>query len=337
MRASSAIVALLPANQPRIHIITIDWRVLLAAAIASIGTGVLFGLMPAIQAATGRSMTLLRSARVTGAGHAGAGTRRALLLAEVALALVLVTGAGLMLRTMGNLAAIDTGFRREQLVTAQFNLPARYDQTKRLLFLDQSLERLRAIPGVTKAAFTYSIPVAGSNWNSIFIVEGQPVPERSKLPSSAWIPVSAEFFDTMGIRLLKGRLVRQPRCHRRARVGRRQRDVRAALLRQQQSDRHARQAGLAGRQGVYALARDRRRRQRRAHEQSAGRSDPAGLSPRASELDSGRAPSSCARRPTPRRSGAPSKPPCTKSIRTCRCSTSRRWIRSSRRPSATSV
>ena len=127
-----AIVALLPANQPRIHIITIDWRVLLAAAIASIGTGVLFGLMPAIQAATGQSMTLLRSARVTGSGHAGAGTRRALLLAEVALALVLVTGAGLMLRTMGNLAAIDTGFTREQLVTAQFNLAAalRPDQTR---------------------------------------------------------------------------------------------------------------------------------------------------------------------------------------------------------------
>ena len=103
----------------------------LAAAIASIGTGVLFGLMPAIQAATGRSMTLLRSARVTGSGHAGAGTRRALLLAEVALALVLVTGAGLMLRTMGNLAAIDTGFTREQIITAQFNLPPRYDQTKR--------------------------------------------------------------------------------------------------------------------------------------------------------------------------------------------------------------
>jgi putative ABC transport system permease protein len=202
----SAIVALLPANQPRIHIITIDWRVLLAAAAASIGTGVLFGLMPAIQAATGRSMTLLRSARVTGSGHAGAGTRRALLLAEVALALVLVTGAGLMLRTMGNLAAIDTGFTREQLVTAQFTLPQRYDQPRRILFLDQTLDRLRAIPGVTGAAFGFSIPVAGSNWNSIFIIEGQPVPERSKLPSSAWIPVSRDFFDTMGIRLIRGRL-----------------------------------------------------------------------------------------------------------------------------------
>ena len=66
-------------------------------------------------------------------------------------------------------------------------------------------ERLRAIPGVSKAAFTYSIPLAGSNWNSIFIIEGQPIPERSKLPSSAWTPITYEYFDTMGIRLLQGR------------------------------------------------------------------------------------------------------------------------------------
>ena len=200
-----ALVALLPPNQPRIHIVTIDWRVVAVSALASIGTGVLFGLMPAIQAATGRSMTLLRSARVTGAAQTSAGTRQILLLAEVALALVLVTGAGLMLRTMNNLAAVETGFRHHEIVSAQFNLPQRYDRDKRILFLDQALGRLRAIPGVSNASFTYSIPLAGSNWNSIFIIEGQPVPERSQLPSSAWTPITGEYFDTMGIRLLKGR------------------------------------------------------------------------------------------------------------------------------------
>ncbi len=200
-----AVVALLPPNQPRIHTVTIDRRVLLVAAAASIGTGLLFGLMPALQAATGRSLTLLRGARVTGTAQAGAGTRRTLMFAEVALALVLVTGAGLMLRTMNNLAAIDTGFGHEQIVTASFNLPPRYDLEKRLLFLDQSLERLRAIPGVTRAAFTYSLPVAGSNWNSVFIVEGQPIPQRNQLPVSGWIPVSHEYLDTMGIGLLRGR------------------------------------------------------------------------------------------------------------------------------------
>jgi putative ABC transport system permease protein len=198
-------LALLPPNQPRIHVISIDWRVLSVAAAASIATGVLFGLMPAMQAATGRSLLLLRSARVTGTAQSGAGTRRALLFAEVALALVLVTGAGLMLRTMANLSAIDAGFSRDLIVSAQFNLPQRYDPERRIVFFDQAIERLRALPGVTNAAMTYSLPVAGSNWNSIFIVEGQPVPERSKLPSSGWIPITPGYFDTLGIRLVKGR------------------------------------------------------------------------------------------------------------------------------------
>jgi predicted permease len=202
----AAMLALLPPNQPRIHVISIDWRVLSATAAASIATGVLFGLMPALQAATGRSMTLLRSARVTGTAQSGAGTRRALLFAEVALALVLVTGAGLMLRTVINLSAIDTGFTRDLIVSAQFNLPQRYDHARRVVFFDQAVERLRAIPGVANAAMTYSLPVAGSNWNSIFTVEGQPVPERSKLPASGWIPITPGYFDTMGIRLVKGRV-----------------------------------------------------------------------------------------------------------------------------------
>ncbi len=201
-----ALVALLPPNQPRIHTITIDGRVLMVTAAASIATGILFGLMPAIQAATGRAMTLLRSTRVTGSANASAGTRRTLMLAEVALALVLVTGAGLMLRTMNNLAAIDTGFAHEQIMSAQFNLPRRFDAPKRVMFYEQAVERLRALPGVVNAAFTYSIPLAGSNWNSIFIIEGQPVPERSQLPSSAWTPVTNGYFDTMGIRPLRGRL-----------------------------------------------------------------------------------------------------------------------------------
>lgn len=201
-----AIVALLPPNQPRIHTITIDLRVLSIAALASIGTGVLFGLAPALQAATGRSMTLLRSARVTGASHGGGLTRRALLLSEVALALVLVTGAGLMLRTMTNLLDVDTGITSEQLVTAQFALPPRYDNPRRVVFMDRVLERITAAPGVSSAAFTSSLPIAGSTWNSIFIVEGRPIPERGQLVSSAWTPISEDYFATMGIRLMKGRL-----------------------------------------------------------------------------------------------------------------------------------
>ena len=319
------VVALLPADQPRIHTVAIDLRVLAVTAAISLGTGLLFGLVPAIQAATGRSLTLLRSARVTGTAQAGGGTRRTLLFAEVALALMLVAGAGLMLRSMNNLLAIDPGFRSEQLISAQFNLPRRYDPPKQLVFIDSSLERIRAVPGVINAAFTYSLPVAGSNWNSIFIIEGQPVPARGDLPSSAWTPVSAGYFDTMGIRLIRGRLFDA-------------RDVPAApltvvvnqtfaqaLLRRQRSDWHARQAGLAGRPD--AMARDHRRGQRRQGQQPAGRYDAAGLPAREPARAEAAAHSWRARTAIRVPLAAPSKPRSTRSNRTCRSSTSARWTR----------
>lgn len=200
------LVALLPPNQPRIHIVQIDWRVLSIAVMVSIGTGVLFGLMPAVQAATGKTLTLLRSARVTGSSPASASQRRALLVAEVALAVILVTGAGLMLRTMNNLLSIETGITPEQVVSATVQLPNRFDAARRRVFVAQVVEGLAAAPGVTHAAFTNSVPIDGSNWGSIFIVDGQPVPERSKLPSAAFTVVTQDYFDTMGIRLIRGRL-----------------------------------------------------------------------------------------------------------------------------------
>jgi putative ABC transport system permease protein len=162
--------------------------------------------MPALQAAAGRTAALLRSARVTSDAAAPAGQRRVLLAAEVALAVVLVTGAGLMLRTMSNLLSIDTGITPDQVVTATLQLPDRYDAARRRVFVSQVIGALQGTAGIAEAAFTNSIPVAGSNWGSIFIVDGQPVPERSQLPSAAWTTVTDRYFSTMGIRLVRGRL-----------------------------------------------------------------------------------------------------------------------------------
>ncbi len=198
-----AVTALL-ADRPRIHTVAIDLRVMGMAAAVSIATGLLFGLVPAIYTATGRG-SLLRTSRVTGAAHSSAATRRALLLAEVALAVVLVAGAGLMLRTVGNLLSVETGFDAAPVISAQFSLPSRYDAPKRTQFIDAVVDRLRAIPGVTHAGYTYSLPVAGSNWNSVFIIQGQPEPPRRNLPGAAWTPVTPGYFDTMGIRRLRGR------------------------------------------------------------------------------------------------------------------------------------
>ena len=247
-----ALVALLPPNQPRIHVIAIDLRVLLMAAAASIGTGILFGLMPAIQAATGRSMTLLRSSRVTGSAqrqrrhqaHADARRSRARARARHRRRPDAADDEQPGVRSIPASATSRSS-------PAQFNLPSALRRhEKRLLFLDQALERLRAIPGVTKAAFTYSIPVAGSNWNSIFIVEGQPVPKRNQLPSSAWIPISNGLLRHDGHPPAERALVRQPRCHGRAESCGRQRDLRASFLRRQRPDRRAREAGLARRYGA---------------------------------------------------------------------------------------
>jgi putative ABC transport system permease protein len=206
----SAVVSILPTDQPRIHTVTLDTRVLAVAAAVSVLTGILFGLVPALQAGGARSLSLLRSARVTGSPSTGLRTRRALLMAEVALALMLLAGAGLMARTMANLLAIDPGFDSAHIISAQMSLPsARYAPDQRRVFYDAVVDRARALPGVVNAALTISLPVQGSNWNSVFIVSDQPVPARADLPSAAWTPVTPGYHETMGIRLLRGRLFAQ--------------------------------------------------------------------------------------------------------------------------------
>jgi putative ABC transport system permease protein len=127
--------------------------------------------------------------------------------AEVGLSLVLLVGAGLMLRTVYRLTQVDPGFVTENLLTMQFNLPRSiYDDPRRQAFYNESLQRIEALPGVSAAALTLSLPIDGSNWNSVFIVADKPVPPRAQLPSSAFTPVSANYFTATGIRLLKGRV-----------------------------------------------------------------------------------------------------------------------------------
>ena len=208
--------------------------------------------------------------------------------------------------------------------------------TKRVLFIDQALERLRAIPGVIERVVhlldSASPDRTGTRSSSS---------KASRSPSAASCrarrgrPISERVLRHHGHPPAEGARIRQPRRRQLAEVGGRQRNLRAPLLRRQQSDRRTRQAGLAGRQDP--VARNRRRGQRRPRRTACGRSDAAGLSAGAA----GRPAVGCVRgsgAPSTRpRSGAPSKPPFTRSIRTCRSSTSRRWTRSSTPASATSV
>jgi putative ABC transport system permease protein len=201
-----ALVAVAPEGTPRIADVKLDAPALLFAFAAAAICGLVFGALPAFQASGAAGQQVLVRGRAAGFASRSHRLRRGLMVVETALALVLLTGAGLMMRTLHELTQVETGFRSDHLVTTRFSLAGdQWTRPKRVAFYDELQSRLRALPGITDAALTYSLPIDGSNWNSIFIVADKPVPPRSQLPSAAFTPVSAGFFETMGMRLIRGR------------------------------------------------------------------------------------------------------------------------------------
>jgi len=201
--------ALVPAGVTSLENVRIDAGVLGFAAAVSLLTGVVFGLLPALRASrAGLSAAARSGGRSPVMSPTRPTLRKALLVAEVSLAFVLLAGAGLMLRTVQKLTRTDPGFDPTNILTVRFNLAGEtYDPARRRTFYRDVLPKLEALPGVQSAALTLSIPVDGSNWNSVFIVADQPVPRDSaELPSSAFTPVSTGYFRTLKIRLLSGRL-----------------------------------------------------------------------------------------------------------------------------------
>ena len=200
--------ALAPEGLPRLAGVRLDLAVLVFAIGLSLACGILFGIVPSLQA----SRTDLQAALKQSAGTSAQGTGRqrtlgTLLVFEVSLAVLLLAGAGLMMRTLNRLARVDPGFRYDHLLTMKFELPAfRSTTASNLAFYAQVDSQVRSIPGVTSAALTSSLPIDGSNWNSVFIVADQPVPARADLPGAAFTPISDDYFNTMGIRLLRGRV-----------------------------------------------------------------------------------------------------------------------------------
>jgi putative ABC transport system permease protein len=201
------LVAMAPDGTPRLTDVRLDGAALLFAFGAAAMCGIVFGALPAFQASgTGGQLALVRG-RSTGFGARSHRLRRGLIAVETALALMLLTGAGLMMRTLQELTQVDTGIRADHLLTARFVLAGeQWTAARRRGFYDDLLTRTAALPGVGHAALAYSLPIDGSNWNSIFVVADKPIPERAKLPSAAFTPVSAGYFETMGMRLVRGRL-----------------------------------------------------------------------------------------------------------------------------------
>jgi putative ABC transport system permease protein len=200
----SALIKLAPPNLPRIDNVQLSGRVLLFTAGLTLLTGLMFGLLPA-WSATGTKPAMAFNQRSSTSGPLRRRLFDSLLVAEIALALVVVTGAGLMTRTMYKITNVNPGFQPDHVLTMKLDICCNYDSAKQESFRRDVLTNVKAIPGVESAAFTLSLPIEGSEWGSVFIVGDQPVPERSQLPSAAFNPISPEYIKTMRIPLLKGR------------------------------------------------------------------------------------------------------------------------------------
>lgn len=203
-----ALVAVAPAVTPRLDEVRLDGAAVLVALGSAALCGLVFGAFPALQAAVLRSRPSLLRARAGGATAEIHRLRRGLLAAEVALALVLLAGAGLTARTLQGLASVDAGFAPDHLLTLRVSLPAtRFADDAALdAFHRQALARLGAIPGIRAAALADSLPIEGTNWTSVFYARDRPEPARGEFPSAAFLPVSDGYFATLGMRTARGRL-----------------------------------------------------------------------------------------------------------------------------------
>jgi putative ABC transport system permease protein len=190
---------------PRASEVSIDVAVLVYTAIVATFTGVLFGLGPALHSAR---VDLNEALKATARGFSSGGRLRgALIVAEVALAMVLLAGAGLLLRSFQKLQSVDPGYKPDDLSALRIALPsARYpDRAQQTAFYDQILERAASTPGVGAAAMASALPANGRSIGYFFNVEGRPALEPSKAPTFWLYSVSPSYLATMRIPLMNGR------------------------------------------------------------------------------------------------------------------------------------
>jgi putative ABC transport system permease protein len=205
--AVRALVGLIPPTVATLGAISIDARVAGFTVAVSLLTGLVFGLLPARHAAR---VTLGETLKDTARGAGDARGRRAgrvLVAAEMALAVVLVIGAGLLLRSFARLVRVDAGFRAEGLVTFRLDLPSsRYAGAARSAFVEAVLERLRALPGVGAAGATTALPMSGSENLEPLEVEGRPRPPAGQEFFVDFRVVTPGYFAALGIPLKAGRV-----------------------------------------------------------------------------------------------------------------------------------
>jgi putative ABC transport system permease protein len=199
-------VSLAPASFPRIHAISIDSGVLAFTLGVSVVTGLIFGLAPARRGFTTDPVDSLRDTGARGATSGGArGASRALVVAEIALAFMLVVGAGLMVKSLLALQREDPGFREHGLLTFEVSFPdSRYPDGAPARVVAQMLEEVRAVPGVQSAGAINYIPLSTFGFNGGFTIQGRPPFPRDTAPVVEFRMVTPGYFETMGIPFRQG-------------------------------------------------------------------------------------------------------------------------------------
>ncbi len=193
----------LPANTPRITELNVDGRVLAVAIVATGVASVVAGLAPSLHGVSGDSGGKLRAGRTVLGG--GRRARGALITAEVALTLMLTVGATLMGRTLIALNNADRGLRSDHLLTMKMEPPGFASPDASRAYWHEVLTQVQAIPGVTAAGTILHLPTSGRSWIADVEVEGRDLATGQSLPRAGWQSVSASFFSTAGMPVLRGR------------------------------------------------------------------------------------------------------------------------------------
>jgi putative ABC transport system permease protein len=201
-------ISFLPETLPRVESIRLDWHVVLFAMGTALLTGLLCGLAPALAAArTGVNETLKEAGRMGSAGGAHARLRSALVVAEIAVALVLLIASGLLLRSFEELREVHLGFRTDHMLTANYNLPQEQYATQAAIdtFNSTLLRRLERLPGIEAVGITSYLPASGMVRNSSFVADDYAPPKGAELEIAWPSQVMGDYFRAAGIPLLQGR------------------------------------------------------------------------------------------------------------------------------------
>jgi putative ABC transport system permease protein len=202
------LLTLAPDDFSQIRDVGLDPRALGFTLILTVLTGVLFGLAPALQASRpDLNETLKDGGRGTSEGGSRRRLRSVLVVVEIAMALTLLIGAGLLIKSFFRLQQVNPGFNSENVLVLGIGLPqAKYrDDAQRVTFFNQLTERISSLPGVVAAGVTQSLPIAG-DYVLGFVIQGRPPFKRGEEPSTNYYAVSPGYFKAMGIPLLRGRL-----------------------------------------------------------------------------------------------------------------------------------